>query len=145
MWWNWDVGSLAALGCLALLSITGVGAILAFFPGLWAGGHNLRVVGRRRDLVGGGWQETGVAGTLKLYLRDLTESLVTTPIYLKMFEAFSNIPSHESEAKKNALLGFFSQVPHNPNQACVVFLIEHIVKVSQYEQQNKMSLLYEHS
>ena len=81
-----------------------------------------------------------VAGTLKLYLRDLTESLVTTPIYLKMFEAFSNIPSHDAEAKKNALLGLFSQVPHNPNQACVVFLIEHIVKVSQCEQQNKMSL-----
>merc|ERR1711971_1331562 len=83
-----------------------------------------------------------VAGTLKLYLRDLTESLVTTPIYLKMFEAFSNIPSHDSEAKKNALLGLFSQVPHNPNQACVVFLIEHIVKVSQCEQQNKMCHLY---
>ena len=81
-----------------------------------------------------------VAGTLKLYLRDLPESLVTTPIYQKMFEAFSNIPAHDSEAKKNALLGFFSQVPHNPNQACVVFLIEHIVKVSNYEQQNKMSL-----
>merc|ERR1719266_2835032 len=81
-----------------------------------------------------------VAGTLKSYLRDLPESLVTTPIYQKMFEAFSNIPSHESEAKKNALLGLFSGVPHNPNQACVVFLIEHIVKVSQYEGQNKMSL-----
>jgi hypothetical protein len=81
-----------------------------------------------------------VAGTLKLYLRDLPESLVTTPIYQKMFEAFSNIPSHEMEARKNALLGLFSQVPHNPNQACVVFLIEHIVKVSQLEHQNKMSL-----
>ena len=81
-----------------------------------------------------------VAGTLKLYLRDLPESLVTTPIYLKMFEAFSTIPSHDSEAKKNALLSLFSQVPHNPNQACVVFLIEHIVRVSQCEAQNKMSL-----
>lgn len=79
-----------------------------------------------------------VAGTLKSYLRDLPESLVTTPIYQKMFEAFSTI--HESEAKKNALLGYFSQVPIKPNQACVVFLIEHIVKVSQCEQQNKMSL-----
>ena len=81
-----------------------------------------------------------VAGTLKSFLRDLPESLVTTPIYQKMFEAFSTIPSHDSEAKKNALLGLFSQVPLNPNQACVVFLIEHIVKVSQYEATNKMSL-----
>ncbi len=48
-----------------------------------------------------------VAGTLKQYLRDLPESLVTTPIYNKMFEAFSNIPSHDSEAKKAALLGLF--------------------------------------
>merc|ERR1719210_745890 len=79
-----------------------------------------------------------VAGTLKLYLREMPESLVTTPIYLKMFDAFSTL--HDYEAKKNALLGYFSQVPHNPNQACVVFLIEHMVKVSQYEGQNKMSL-----
>ena len=62
-----------------------------------------------------------VAGTLKLYLREMPESLVTTPIYLKMFDAFSTLK--DSEAKKNALLGYFSQVPHNPNQACVVFLI----------------------
>ena len=62
-----------------------------------------------------------VAGTLKLYLREMPESLVTTPIYLKMFEAFSTLKDYE--AKKNALLGYFSQVPHNPNQACVVFLI----------------------
>lgn len=81
-----------------------------------------------------------VAGTLKLYLRDLPESLVTTPIYQKMFEAFSTIPSHDFEAKKSSLLALFSQVPHNPNQACVVFLIEHIVRVAQCEAQNKMSL-----
>lgn len=81
-----------------------------------------------------------VAGTLKLYLRDLPESLVTTAIYQKMFEAYSGIPSHESEARKEAYLRLLSQVPHNPNQACVVFLIEHMVRVAQFEQQNKMSL-----
>ena len=79
-----------------------------------------------------------VAGTLKLYLREMPESLVTTPIYLKMFEAFSTL--HDSEAKKDALLRYFSTVPQAPNQACVVFLIEHMVKVSQYEGANKMSL-----
>merc|ERR1712066_1018062 len=61
-------------------------------------------------------------------------------IYLRMFEEFSTIPSHDSEGKKNALLSLFSQVPQCPNQACVVFLIEHIVRVSQCEAQNKMSL-----
>ena len=59
---------------------------------------------------------------------------------MRMFEAFSTIPSHDSEGKKNALLSLFSQVPQCPNQACVVFLIEHIVRVSQCEAQNKMSL-----
>ena len=51
-----------------------------------------------------------VAGTLKLYLREMPESLVTTPIYQKMFEAFSTIPSHDMEAKKTSLLNLFSQV-----------------------------------
>ena len=44
------------------------------------------------------------------------------------------------EGRKSAFLHLFSQIPHNPNQACIVFLIEHMVKVSQFEQQNKMSL-----
>ena len=38
------------------------------------------------------------------------------------------------------LIYLYLQVPHNPNQACVVFLIEHIVRVASCEAQNKMSL-----
>eukprot|EP00095_Tigriopus_kingsejongensis_P006139 maker-scaffold98_size375582-snap-gene-2.42 protein:Tk06139 transcript:maker-scaffold98_size375582-snap-gene-2.42-mRNA-1 annotation:"breakpoint cluster region protein" len=78
-----------------------------------------------------------VAGTLKLFLRDLPESLFTTPIYQAMIEATRE---SDPEARKNAYLNLFSQIPPNPNQACIVFLIDHMVRVCQYEQQNKMSL-----
>ena len=78
-----------------------------------------------------------VAGTLKLYLRDLPESLFTTPIYQRMFEAYHE---QDQEVRRHAYLNLFSQVPQNPNQACIVFLIEHMVRVSQYESTNKMSL-----
>ena len=81
-----------------------------------------------------------VAGILKLYLRDLPESVFTTVVYTKMFEAYTTIPSHDQETRKSAFLNLFSQIPHNPNQACIVFLIEHMVRVSQFEVQNKMSL-----
>lgn len=78
-----------------------------------------------------------VAGTLKLYLRDLPESLFTTPLYQRMFEAYND---PDVERRRQAYLSLFAQVPQNPNQACIVFLIEHIVRVAQYEAQNKMSL-----
>ena len=78
-----------------------------------------------------------VAGILKMYLRDLPESLFTTPIYQRMFEAYQD---HDQERRKQSYLNLFSQIPQNPNQACIVFLVEHMVRVSQYEPQNKMSL-----
>ena len=87
-----------------------------------------------------------VAGTLKLYLRDLPESLFTSQIYQQLFEAYSSgggnsrDPNEAEEIRKHAYLNRFSQIPQNPNQACIVFLIEHMVRVSRFEQTNKMSL-----
>jgi len=78
-----------------------------------------------------------VAGILKQYLRDLPECIFTSEAYNKLFEAYS-IPDQEQRSR--TYLHMFSQLPQNPNQACVVFLIEHLVRVSQMEQQNKMSL-----
>ena len=78
-----------------------------------------------------------VAGILKQYLRDLPECIFTSKVYKKLFEAYS-IPDQEQRSR--TYLHMFSQLPQNPNQACVVFLIEHLVRVSQMEQQNKMSL-----
>ena len=79
-----------------------------------------------------------VSGTLKLYLRDLPESLFTSAIYNKLFDAYTN--NRDPEIRKVSYLNSFSQIPQSPNQACIVFLIEHMVRVSQYESQNKMSL-----
>ena len=68
-----------------------------------------------------------VAGTLKLFLRDLPESLFTSSIYQRMFDAYHE---QDHEKRKHQYLNLFSQIPQNPNQACVVFLIEHMVRVS---------------
>merc|ERR1719384_371271 len=64
-----------------------------------------------------------VAGTLKLYLRDLPESLFTTQIYQEMFKVY------QSGGKSADYLALFSKIPQSPNQACIVFLIEHMVRV----------------
>ncbi len=78
-----------------------------------------------------------VAGVLKLYLRDLPECLFTAAVYRRLFEAY-----HESdvERRRHLYLHLFAQVPQSPNQACCVFLVEHIVRVAQCEERNKMSL-----
>ncbi len=78
-----------------------------------------------------------VAGVLKQYLRDLPECLFTAAVYRQLFEAYHD-PDHER--RRHLYLQLFAQVPQSPNQACCVFLIEHIVRVSQCEAQNKMSL-----
>ena len=76
-----------------------------------------------------------VAGTLKLYLRDLPESLFTTQIYQEMFKVYQSGGNSSGD-----YLALFSKIPQSPNQACIVFLIEHMVRVSQHERLNKMSL-----
>merc|ERR1719245_2654962 len=65
-----------------------------------------------------------VAGVLKQFLRDLPESIFTSAAYARLFEAYST-PQQDAEVRKAAYLNVFSQaVPQNPNQACIVFLIE---------------------
>lgn len=78
-----------------------------------------------------------VAGILKQYLRDLPESIFTNEIYQKLFDSYNIV---DQEVRSRTYLHLLSQVPHNPNQACVVFLVEHLVRVAQFETTNKMSL-----
>ena len=78
-----------------------------------------------------------VAGILKQYLRDLPECIFTSEAYNKLFEAYT-IPDQEQRSR--TYLHLFSQLPQNPSQACIVFLIEHLVRVAALEGQNKMSL-----
>merc|ERR1719225_54949 len=78
-----------------------------------------------------------VAGILKQYLRDLPECIFTTEAYAKFLEAYS---LGDTEARTRAYLGLFSALAQQPNQACIVFLLEHLVRVAGLEQHNKMSL-----
>ena len=78
-----------------------------------------------------------VAGILKQYLRDLPESIFTSEAYNKFLEAYN---MGENDSRTRAYLQLFGHLPQNPNQACIVFLIEHLVRVASMEAQNKMSL-----
>ena len=48
-----------------------------------------------------------------------------TEAYHKFLEAYG---LGDSEARTRAYLQLFSQLPQNPNQACIVFLMEHLVR-----------------
>ncbi|CAG2167164.1 unnamed protein product [Oppiella nova] len=81
-----------------------------------------------------------VTGLLKLYLRELPESLFTNALYKKYFDAFSELlnMTHQSEKSKR-LLSLFAALPQ-PNQTIVAALIDHFYRVNQFEEHNKMSL-----
>ena len=78
-----------------------------------------------------------VGGILKQYLRDLPECIFTTEIFNNLNEANT---IDDEEERSRSLLRIFSQMPQNPNQVCVIFLLEHLARVSKMEQQNKMSV-----
>jgi hypothetical protein len=59
-----------------------------------------------------------------LYLRDLPESVYTSAVYNKMFEAYTTIPSHDQESRKAAFLNLFSQIPQNPNQVPILLHLQ---------------------
>ena len=52
-------------------------------------------------------------------------SFLCTEAYHKFLEAYG---LGDSEARTRAYLQLFSQLPQNPNQACIVFLMEHLVR-----------------
>ena len=78
-----------------------------------------------------------VAGILKQYLRDLPECIFTLEAFNGLNEAY-NIK--DEKRRSRAFLHIFSRIPQNPNQTCIVYLIEHMVRVSHLEHQNKMTL-----
>lgn len=77
-----------------------------------------------------------VTGLLKLYLRELPESLFTNDMYQKYFEARDLKNSEEKEMKMTSLLAKLIE----PNQSTVIKLIEHLVLINHFEEDNKMSL-----
>ena len=78
-----------------------------------------------------------VGGILKQYLRELPECIFTSQAFCKLNEAVSIL---DMEERSRALLRAFRQMPKNPNQNCVMFLLEHLVRISQMEHQNKMGI-----
>merc|ERR1712107_921165 len=68
-----------------------------------------------------------VAGILKQYLRDLPQCIFTSEAYPKLFEAYA---IQDEAQRSRTYLHLFSQLPQNPSQACIVFLIEHLVRVA---------------
>ncbi|XP_076330673.1 active breakpoint cluster region-related protein-like [Tachypleus tridentatus] len=77
-----------------------------------------------------------VTGLLKLYLRELPDSLFTDSLYNMFFEAFS---LKDQEARTKGLLSLFHSLP-SINQGVIRKLLDHMVKVNQHENHNKMSL-----
>ena len=55
----------------------------------------------------------------------LKQLFLWTEAYHKFLEAYG---LGDSEARTRAYLQLFSQLPQNPNQACIVFLMEHLVR-----------------
>ena len=78
-----------------------------------------------------------VAGILKQYLRDLPECIFTFDAFNKLIEANRIM---DEKRKSRTFLHIFCRIPQNPNQTCIMYILEHLVKVSHMEQQNKMSL-----
>ena len=72
-----------------------------------------------------------------VFFRELPECIFTSEAYPKLFEAYA---IQDAEQRSRTYLHLFSQLPQNPSQACIVFLIEHLVRVAALDGQNKMSL-----
>jgi len=79
-----------------------------------------------------------VTGFLKTYLREMPEGLFINKMYPKFVAAF-NLPQSESAERTKRMIELFNKIPVT-NQHTIAYLVDHLVKVNQYESYNKMSL-----
>lgn len=77
-----------------------------------------------------------IAGTLKLYFRELPEPLLTDRLYLAFMEG---IALSDPAAKENCMMHLLRSLP-DPNLITFLFLLEHLKRVAEKEPINKMSL-----
>uniref|UniRef100_A0A8D0BMJ7 ABR activator of RhoGEF and GTPase n=1 Tax=Salvator merianae TaxID=96440 RepID=A0A8D0BMJ7_SALMN len=77
-----------------------------------------------------------IAGTLKLYFRELPEPLLTDRLYLAFMEG---IAVSDPLAKENCMMHLLRSLP-DPNLITFLFLLEHLKRVAEKEPVNKMSL-----
>ncbi|KAF5278814.1 hypothetical protein FQR65_LT03501 [Abscondita terminalis] len=79
-----------------------------------------------------------VTGILKLYLRELPEALYTDQLYPTLLEAFNQ--SNGNLIRRMELLKeCFSKLPQQ-NKATIQFILDHLIRINQHENENKMSL-----
>ncbi|KAG5837575.1 hypothetical protein ANANG_G00240790 [Anguilla anguilla] len=78
-----------------------------------------------------------VAGTLKLYFRELPEALLTDRLYLPFLEG---IALSDPVAKESCMMHLLCSLP-DPNLFTFLTLLEHLRRVAEKEPVNKMSLL----
>uniref|UniRef100_A0A3B5R614 BCR activator of RhoGEF and GTPase n=1 Tax=Xiphophorus maculatus TaxID=8083 RepID=A0A3B5R614_XIPMA len=77
-----------------------------------------------------------IAGTLKLYFRELPEPLFTDELYPNFA---GGIALSDSVAKESCMLNLLLSLPE-PNLVTFVFLLDHLKRVAENESINKMSL-----
>uniref|UniRef100_A0A2K5HSR7 Active breakpoint cluster region-related protein n=1 Tax=Colobus angolensis palliatus TaxID=336983 RepID=A0A2K5HSR7_COLAP len=77
-----------------------------------------------------------IAGTLKLYFRELPEPLLTDRLYPAFMEG---IALSDPAAKENCMMHLLRSLP-DPNLITFLFLLEHLKRVAEKEPINKMSL-----
>ncbi|XP_077417686.1 breakpoint cluster region protein isoform X2 [Vanacampus margaritifer] len=77
-----------------------------------------------------------IAGTLKLYFRELPEPLFTDELYPNFS---GGIALSDSVAKESCMLNLLLSLPE-PNLVTFLFLLDHLKRVAENESFNKMSL-----
>ncbi|XP_060612851.2 active breakpoint cluster region-related protein isoform X4 [Anolis sagrei] len=77
-----------------------------------------------------------IAGTLKLYFRELPEPLLTDRLYPAFMEG---IALSDPAAKENCMMHLLRSLP-DPNLITFLFLLEHLKRAAEKEPVNKMSL-----
>ncbi|XP_015277547.1 PREDICTED: active breakpoint cluster region-related protein isoform X2 [Gekko japonicus] len=77
-----------------------------------------------------------IAGTLKLYFRELPEPLLTDRLYPAFMQG---IALSDPSAKENCMMHLLRSLP-DPNLITFLFLLEHLKRVAEKEPINKMSL-----
>ncbi|XP_061557719.1 active breakpoint cluster region-related protein isoform X2 [Phycodurus eques] len=77
-----------------------------------------------------------IAGTLKLYFRELPEPLLTDRLYPAFMEGIS---LSDPAAKENCMMHLLRSLP-DPNLMTFLTLLEHLKRVAEKEPLNKMSL-----
>nr|XP_033811667.1 breakpoint cluster region protein isoform X1 [Geotrypetes seraphini] len=77
-----------------------------------------------------------IAGTLKLYFRELPEPLFTDELYPNFAEG---IVLSDSVAKESCMLNLLLSLPE-PNLVTFLFLLDHLKRVAEKESVNKMSM-----